>query len=45
MSIEELINGKGIVICKTKNGETYYLDIEEHKFYTKEEIINKYKEE
>ncbi len=36
--LDELIKGKGIIACDTKTG-TYYLDIEKHIIYTKEEII------
>lgn len=44
-SIEELINGKGIVVCQNKKGEILYLDIEEHIFYTEEEITEKFGKE
>ena len=44
-SIEELINGKGIVVCEDKKGQVYYLDIEEHIFYTEEEIMAKFGKE
>ena len=44
MSLQEFLKKNGIIECVNGKKETYYLDIEQHIIYTKEEINNIYKE-
>ena len=37
--IDEYIQNKGIIRCTTKSNDIYYLDIEEHKIYTENELL------
>ena len=37
--IEDYIQNKGIIKCTTKSNDIYYLDIEEHKIYTENELL------
>ena len=39
--IEDFIQNKGIIKCIDNSNAIYYLDIEEHKFYTESEMLEK----